>query len=323
MSGSGADGLRILGLPGHGPEDVVVDEHDVAWTGTEDGSIWRVTLDGEVQRVGTTGGRPLGLELLGDGRLLVCDATRGLLAVRTDTGACEALAVRGPGSGLMLCNNAAVGSGGEIWFSDSSGVHRLPSWRSDLVEGTRSGRLLCRRPDGTLEPWLDRLEFANGVALAPDGPAGPAVLVAESGARRIRRVLLEGERAGHDDVLLDDLAGYPDNISVGSDGLLWVALASPVSRTLESVRHRPRRMRRAARALVERVPALAPSPTASVHVQAFDLTGAAPRLVHDLRRPATRYRFVTGVREHRGRVWLSSLEGAALAVLEPPSPRRV
>lgn len=64
------------------------------------------------------------------------------------------------------------------------------------------------------------------MALAPDESF---VTVAESGARRLRRVWLDGRRPGGDDVFLDDLAGYPDNTSTGSDGLVWVTRASPKS----------------------------------------------------------------------------------------------
>ena len=89
-----------------GAEDVVIDADGNAWTGTEDGSIFRVTPDGSVQRVGHTGGRPLGLELLADGRLLVADAYQGLLAMSTTTGVVERLVTEVDGQRLLLCNNA-------------------------------------------------------------------------------------------------------------------------------------------------------------------------------------------------------------------------
>ena len=76
--------FRVIPVPGAGAEDVVVatsgpDEGSV-FTGTEDGAIFRVSPDGDrIDRVAHTGGRPLGIEFAPDGRLLVCDAARGLL----------------------------------------------------------------------------------------------------------------------------------------------------------------------------------------------------------------------------------------------------
>ena len=68
------------------------------------------------------------------------------------------------------------------------------------------------------------------------------------------------------------------------------------------------------RRLAWRLPeALQPQPKRSLRVMAFDGRG---RTVHDLQPDATDYHFATGVREHDGRVWLGSLEEAAVAVLD-------
>ena len=66
--------------PGPAPEDVVIDADGSVWTGCADGKIARI--DGETgsnEVVGDTGGRPLGLAVARDGKLLVCDSHRGLL----------------------------------------------------------------------------------------------------------------------------------------------------------------------------------------------------------------------------------------------------
>ena len=139
---------RRLEVPAMGAEDVLVDEDGQLWTGTEDGSIFRLTPDGSVRRVGNTGGRPLGLELLDAERILVCDAEMGLLAMSRTTGVVERLATEVDGQRILVCNNAAVASNGDIWFSDSSQVYRLAKWKSDFAEHTCTGRLLCRRADG-------------------------------------------------------------------------------------------------------------------------------------------------------------------------------
>ena len=79
--------LTVIPVPGHGAEDVVVDDSGAVYTGTDDGAVWRIRDDGRrIDRVGLTDGRLLGLALLADGRLLVCDAHRGLLALDTATG---------------------------------------------------------------------------------------------------------------------------------------------------------------------------------------------------------------------------------------------
>ncbi len=299
---------RRIAVPGHGAEDVVVDEEGFVWTGTEDGSIFRLTRDGSVRRIGNTGGRPLGLELLGPDRLLICDADKGLLAMSRTTGVVERLATEVDGQRILVCNNAAVAGNGDIWFSDSSQVHPLERWRADLVEHTRTGRLLCRRADGRVEVRLTGLAFANGVELAADESF---VCVAESGNRSVVRLWLTGPLAGTRDLFVDHLPGYPDNIARGSDGLLWVTIASPTDALLTLLQDRaPRALRRGAGRLPAR---LQPSPKQTVRVQAYDDHGS---LVRDIEADASEYHMVTGVREHDGDVWLGSVEEPAIAVLE-------
>ncbi|MFG1604957.1 SMP-30/gluconolactonase/LRE family protein [Actinoplanes sp. NPDC049265] len=291
--------LRVIAVPGHGAEDVVVAPGGVVYTGTEDGVIHRIDPDGRPAAVADTGGRPLGIELLPDGRLLVCDARRGLLAVEPSSGAIEELA-----GGMRFCNNAAVAADGTIYFSDSSTVHPIDEWKAEMVEVTRTGRLLRRTPDGAVTVLRDGLAFANGVALAGDESF---VAVAETAVRAVARHWL----TGRDDYLVENLPGYPDNIARGSDGLIWVTIASPTDPVVERIQRGPMWIRRQITKIPE---ALQPAPKRTVRVQAYDDAG---RLVHDRTGDSLHFHMVTGVREHDGRIWMGSLHESAIAVLTP------
>lgn len=301
--------LRVIPLPGHGAEDVLVDIDGSVLTGTEDGAVFRVSRDGErIDLVGDTGGRPLGLELLPDGRILVCDARRGLLALDPRRGTTDVLTSLVRGQRMMFCNNAAVAADGAIWFSDSSRLFPIERWEADMVENTRSGRLMRREVDGSVEVVLEHLAFANGVALAEDESF---VAVAETAGRTVVRHWLSGPRAGETDRLATDLPGYPDNIALGSDGLIWVTIASPTDPVLERLMRAPMPVRRVAWRMPERV---RPKPARTARVLALDPAG---EIVHDVGFDAAGFHMVTGVREHRGRIWLGSLVEPAIAVADP------
>lgn len=300
--------LTRVPVPGHGAEDVLVDRDGSVLTGTEDGAIWRVRHDGAIlERVGSTGGRPLGLELLPDGRILVCDARRGLLAMDGGTGAVEVLTDLVHGQRMRFCNNAAVASDGTIWFTDSSRIHGIDRWKAEIVENTSSGRLLRRDPDGAVVVVLEGLRFANGVALAADESY---VAVAETAGRTVVRRWLTGARTGRSDLIADDLTGYPDNIALGSDGLVWVAIASPRDPLVERLMSGPIPLRRVAWRLPE---LLQPQPRRTVRVVALDAAGVT---VHDRSFDATGFHLATGVREHEGRVWVGSLNEPAIAFFD-------
>lgn len=296
--------IRTVGVPGTGPEDVLIaPDGGTVLTGTKDGAIWSLTPDGfTLSRVAHTGGRPLGLEWLPDGRVLVCDAHRGLLAVDLADGSIEALVSTVDSVRLRFTNNAAVAADGTIFFSDSSRHYGVDDWKSDLIAHTRTGRLFRRSVEGEVSTLLDGLAFANGVALTPDGSE---VWVAETALARIRRLSPDGRDLG----MIEGLPGYPDNIALGTDGLIWVAVAAPPDPTLGLLQGKGARLRPLALRLPE---ALKPTPKRTVRVQGYAPDGT---LVHDVSADAAGWHMATGVREHDGELWLGSLVETAVAVL--------
>ena len=159
-----------------------------------------------IDRVAHTGGRPLGLELLPDGRLLVCDAQRGLLRVDPADGRIE-LAVRDiAGTPMVFCNNAAVAADGTVFFSDSSTRYASRTGRRTSsrtpAPACCSGSTPTARSPSCSTGWPSR----TGVALAPDELF---VAVAETAARTVVRHWLSGPRAGTRDLLVGDLPRYP------------------------------------------------------------------------------------------------------------------
>ncbi|MGH3367855.1 MAG: SMP-30/gluconolactonase/LRE family protein [Nocardioidaceae bacterium] len=312
---AGLPPVRVVELPAHGAEDVLVDDAGRVLTGTEDGRLLRVSGDGGVvELIGSTGGRPLGLEFAPDGSLIVCDAHRGLLRVDLragDPASVEVLVDQVDGRPLRFCNNAAVCCDGTVYFTDSSRDLGIDHWKAELLAHSRTGRLLRRTPSGEVEVVLDGLAFANGVALATDESF---VAVAETGGYAVQRLWLTGDRAGEQDHLVQNLPGFPDNISTGSDGLIWVSIASPRDRVLDLLLPLPPVLRR----IVWALPAwLHPKPKRIVRVQAYDETGA---LVHDLSGQHDDFHMVTGVREHHGQVWVGSLHEPKVAVIGPLHP---
>lgn len=294
---------ELITVPGTGPEDVAVDAAGVLYSGTEDGAILRIEPGGAVGAVAKVGGRPLGVELYGDD-LLVCNADLGLQRV-SPTGAVDVLTDSVDGSRLTLTNNASVGRDGTIYFSESSTRWPLAEYATDLVEGRPTGRLLRCSPDGDTTVLLTGLQFANGVALDGDEAS---VFVAETGRYRIHRHWLTGEKAGHTELFVENLPGFPDNLSF-DDGTLWVALASPRQPPLDAMSSRPWM-----RHVAHRLPAsLKPKPVRHGIVLAYDESGAVS---HNLQDPTGRVAVTTGVRASAGRLYIGTLTDDHVAVVE-------
>ncbi len=295
--------LRPVG--GTGPEDVVVDTDGCVYTGLDDGRLLHLPPGGgEPELLAETGGRPLGLELHPGGGLLVCDADKGLLRLAPD-GGLETLVNSFEGVRFIATNNAAVAADGTIYFTDTSRHFGINEYKLDLLEHSGTGRLFALHPDGALEQLLDGLQFAHGVALDPEERF---LLVAETGAYRIRRLWLLGDRAGREENFADNLPGFPDNLSTG-EGVFWLAMPSPRDRLLDALLPRP-----LLRHVVARLPdRLKPQPQRHGLVVAFD---AAGKVVHNLQDPSGRVAITTGARQHRGRLYLGSLSEPTIAIHE-------
>jgi sugar lactone lactonase YvrE len=300
-------GATLVPIGGTAPEDVLVDDQGRVYSCLADGRVVRVAGPGApVETVARTPGRPLGLEFLGSDELLVCASDAGLLAVSLADGRVRTLVDSVDGRLLLGCNNAAVADDGTIFFSESSTRFPVPRWREDLIERTRTGRLFRRDPDGAVTELLGGLDFANGVALAADGSF---VAVAETGSCRLQRVWLTGERAGRAEVFVEDVGGHPDNIALGSDGLIWVAIAGPRAALLERVQRLPGALRAVARRIPER---LQPAPDPTIGLAALDGTG---RVVHEFRGELAGFEMLSAVRETAGTLWLGSLTSDSVAML--------
>lgn len=299
--------LEVIPLPGWGAEDVAVDGSGALYAGTQEGHLLRVSPDGRtVERIAQTGGRPLGIEVHPEGWLVVCDAHRGVLRVDPTNGDITELVTAIAGRPLRFANNCAVAADGTIYFSDSSQYYGLEEFKGDILSHTGSGRLIRRDPDGNLTVLIDDLDFANGVALSTDESF---VLVAETGGYRVTRLDLAGPEAGRRSVVIDNLPGLPDNMSTGSDGVFWIAMPSTRNRLLDLLLPRAGFLRTAVWALPERIQ---PDATRIAWVIGIDGEG---EIRHNLQGQGRDFHYVTGVREHDGRLYLGSLVDPGIATI--------
>ncbi|MEU7907376.1 SMP-30/gluconolactonase/LRE family protein [Actinoplanes sp. NPDC049118] len=300
---------RRLPTGGHGPEDVVFDAAGRIITGTADGRIVRLDpVTGDRTVLAETGGRPLGLHPRPDGGVLVCDHDKGLLEVRPD-GTVEVLADSVDGEPITFASNVVQGGDGTIWFTTATSRWNLEDHVGDFFEHSGTGRLLRRDPDGTVTTLVTGLKFGNGLVLAPDESH---LLFAETAGYRVRRHWLTGPDAGRTEAFVDNLPGFPDNMYLGSDGLLWIGIVAPRNPLLDRLLPLPGLLR----LLVWNLPdAVRPKPVVVAWIMAFDLDG---RPVHDLRADDGSYGFVTSVAEHDGTIVLGSLIEDDVALLPTP-----
>lgn len=300
-------GLVITGTAPHkGPEGVAIDTSGNIYVGTDDGSILLFPAGSDQFTVFTqTGGRPLGLAFDRMGNLIVADADKGLLSVDA-TGKVTVLSNAADGVPFLFTDDVDVATDGKIYFSDASHKFSVHHYKLDLIEHRPNGRLLVYDPStGATTTLLDSLYFANGVALSPNEDY---VLVNETGTYAVTRYWLSGERAGERETLIDNLPGFPDGISRGSNGVFWVAIASPRDKALEMLMLYPR-----IRKMVANLPGfLQPKPKKYGMVLGIDENG---KVLHNLQDPKGKFTPITSVEEVDGVLYLGNLTYPGFAKL--------
>ena len=304
--------LHVVPIPGNAPEDVVADADGNIWTGVDDGRIIRIAPDGSsVAVVADTGGRPLGLAVARDGRLLICDSHRGLLRYDPVTRTLETLVCEVAGRALTFCSNVVESSDGTIFFTESTSRLHYEYYKGAVVEGRAAGSLFRRDPNGAVSVLASDLHFANGVTLTNDESA---VVFAETTGCRLSKYWLTGSQAGSITPLVTELPGYPDNISTGRDGRIWVAMVSDRNRLSESLIPRAPIIRK----LLWRLPyRWLPNPKPIVWVIGFDANDG--RVLTQLRTTHPAFGMATGVLETAetpGRLWLGRIGGPGVCYLD-------
>ena len=307
-----ADVERLAEGVGIGPEDVAIDDQGNLYVGYEDGRLMRFASDGtNPDLIANTGGRPLGLDFDPEGHLIVADGTAGLLRV-TPYGEITVLAREANGIPFGFADDVDVAANGKIYFSDASTKFGpAQKARDDIFEHGGHGRLLEYDPaTGNTQVLVDGLQFANGIAVAPDQQS---VLVTETGNYSIVRYWLAGERAGEHDTFFANLPGLPDGMSSNGHDTYWVALYAPRSAALDALSNWP-----LLRKIAFRLPLwMQPQPAPHAFVLGLSLDGEVTHNLQHVGRQS--FHPITSVEEADGKLYFGSLMQDALAVMPVPA----
>ena len=299
-----------------GPEHVVIGPDDKLYVSVASGRILRMSQDGGKQEVfAATGGRALGLAFDGGGNLIVADAMKGLLSIGAD-GTLLVLVKAGPGEAVSFPNAVVVDKSGKIFFTDSSERFTPAQWGTtqaaallDVLEQSATGRVLEYDPSTKSIRVIARgLSLANGIVLSSDERS---VFVSESGKYRIWKIGTNLEQAdlAHAPagarIFLDNLPGYPDNLTRGAEGRIWLGLAGQRNE-LDAMSGHP-----FLRELALRIPRfLWTTPKPYGHVFAFSEDGT---VVLDMQDPTSDLATTTGLTETGQRLYLHSVDSGELA----------
>ncbi|TGL88646.1 SMP-30/gluconolactonase/LRE family protein [Leptospira congkakensis] len=203
-----------------GLESLDVDADGNIYGGDKDGRIIRITLKGEIKAIANTSGRPLGIQFDKQGNLIIADAYRGLLSL-DKLGKITVLVSEYKGRPFKFTDDLDISQDGKIYFSDAS-IYEQKEYLYDLLEARPYGRVFVYDPKTKVTELLaDDLYFANGIALSKNEDY---LLVNETYRYKITKLWLKGSKKGQKETVIENLPGFPDNITRNESGEFWVAL---------------------------------------------------------------------------------------------------
>ena len=319
FSGQFAENTRLSGLmlialdSDNGPEDFAINAAGTIATATHSGAVLlKKKGDATFAPWINTGGRPLGIEFDADDNLLIADAHRGLLIANPE-GELTVLVNQVDHTKVVYADDVDVANNGKIYFTDATTKFSAMEYGGtlqasllEILEHRGNGRLI--EYDPTLRKsnvLMDGLVFANGVAISHDQNS---VLVNETGKYRVLRYWLTGSKQGQVEVVIDNLPGFPDNISQANNGGYYLGLASPRSAPVDALSDKP-----FIRKIVQRLPQFVrPQGQAYGHLIKISENGEVLQSFQD---PSGDFPFVTGALDTSEGVYVSSLTAPAVGLL--------
>jgi sugar lactone lactonase YvrE len=209
------DGLFTEPMLDH-PEGIAIHRDGSVWCGGEQGQIYRIEPDGSsIEQVASSGGFSQGMTFDKEDNLYVCDlAHAAVMKLDAKSGSLEKFAEGAEGREISIANFPAFDPEGCLYVSDSHAF-------KDPGPG-----VFRFYPDGSGELWYgEPINFANGLALAPDGSH---LYVAETFGNAIFRIPIEEDGSAGEREEVASLPGVlPDGLAFDAEGNLYVACYEP------------------------------------------------------------------------------------------------
>ena len=201
--------FRVIVSGVRGPEGPAIDAQGrLHLVSAEDASIIRVSSEGDLSQIATTGGRPNGLLFNKNGEMFVADAKRKAILRIGSNGKAEVFVDEFAGTQFGGPNDLCFLPNGDLLFTDPIRRPQPDPAISPVYRVT---------PDGTVTAFANDLAFPNGIAVSVDGTQ---VFVSESRAQRLVAFTIDESGQLLDQQLIRRFRepGNPDGMAVDVKG---------------------------------------------------------------------------------------------------------
>ncbi|MEX2170246.1 MAG: SMP-30/gluconolactonase/LRE family protein [Pirellulales bacterium] len=184
------------------------------YAGGEAGQIYRISMDGNITQIASTGGFILGLCLDGHGNIYACDLKHQAVMLIDRNAQATVYSNGSPERNMVLPNYAVFDRTGNLYVSDSGGWHE------------NNGCIFLITPDGATRVVSTQASaFPNGMALSSEGADLYVVL---SNLPGVVKLPVEGDGAlGAPQSVVELPGAVPDGLAFDAQDGLYISCYTP------------------------------------------------------------------------------------------------
>ncbi|MCH2232753.1 MAG: SMP-30/gluconolactonase/LRE family protein [Crocinitomicaceae bacterium] len=164
----------------------------------------------------------------------------GLIKISKDKKIDTLLTHTAPDEPILMGTGLKISTDGKIYFANMSTIQQT-SWdyvNQIILEMKKTGGVFCYDPNTKkVETISAGNYFGNGLEISKNEDF---ILISETSRYRILKYWIKGEKRGTSEILLENLPGFPNNISRRENGNYWVGFTTKRNDQLDKAHPKPR-----------------------------------------------------------------------------------
>ncbi|MFT5747020.1 MAG: sugar lactone lactonase YvrE [Paraglaciecola sp.] len=226
----------------NGPEEFAFDASGNTYCGVHkgekdfsQGAILKISPEGKVEEFLSTDSWVTGMQFDREGNLIALINGVGLVQIDQNKNTTVLVSKDADGRPILMGSGLTIASDGKIYFANLSSKNTTsPKYINKLfLELKPTGGVYRFDPKTKVIKTISNGNyFANGLELSADESF---LLLSETSKYRILKYWLKGEKVGTSEVFLDNLAGFPNNISRRENGNFWVGFTTRRNDELDDI----------------------------------------------------------------------------------------
>ena len=232
--------IHLLGY--YGAEEFVADGKGNIYCGAHlkkkdfsSGAILKIRPDDTVEEYLITKNWVTGMQFEKSGALIALMHNVGLVRINTDKSIDTLLTKTPNGELIKMGTGLKIASNGVIYFvnMDSKGKTSARNFNKLILEMKPTGGIYAYDPKTRTTTALSNGNyFGNGLEISEKEDF---ILISETSRYRILKYWIKGEKKGKSEILVQNLPGFPNNISRSKDGNFWVGFTTKRNDQLDKI----------------------------------------------------------------------------------------